>query len=131
MELHRDKDDAIRYHSRRTHDGTPEAEFRARYRPTGDATTSSPGSLDSWLTERYCLYAVDDSERVYRAEIHHRPWSLRPALMEIDVNTMATAASIVLPAAPPRVSYAHRLDVVVWLPQLVDHSAEAPVVHDG
>jgi hypothetical protein len=37
----------------------------------------------------------------------------------------------VLPAAPPRVRYASRLDVVVWLPQLVDRSPEAPTFRDS
>ena len=131
MDVQRDEGDAIRYRSRRTHDGAPSAEFRASYRPIGDAATSSPGSLDHWLTERYCLYAVDDSEHVYRAEIHHRPWSLRPALVEVEANTMAAAAGVSLPAVPPRVSYASRLDVVVWLPQLLDRAAEAPPFRDS
>ena len=76
-----------------------------------------PGTLDHWLTERYCLYAVDRASRIYRAEIHHRPWPLQPAEAEIDVNTMAAASDIRLPAVAPRLSFAERLDVVVWAPE--------------
>jgi len=120
MEIDRIADDTIAYYSLRTHDAAPPAEFRVRYHATGGPSTSNVGTLDHWLTERYCLYAVDSSERVYRAEIHHRPWPLQPATAAIEVNTMAAAAGIVLPAVPPRVSYASRLDVVVWLPHRID-----------
>ena len=120
MEMRRTATDRIVYESRRTHDGAPQAEFRGRYYAAGDAATSDVGTLDRWLTERYCLYAVDSSQRVYRAEIHHRPWPLRPATAEIEQNTMAAAAGIALPAVAPRISYVNRLDVVVWLPHRID-----------
>lgn len=32
--------------------------------------------LDSWLTERYCLY-VDLNEKIVRYDIHHREWELK------------------------------------------------------
>jgi len=122
MDVRRTADEVV-YHSRRTHAGAPEAEFRARYRATGDVASPDSNTLDHWLTERYCLYAVAASDHVYRAEIHHRPWSLQPAIADIHLNTMAAAAGIALPAQPPRVSYARRLDVVVWLPQRLDVAA--------
>ncbi len=48
---------------------------RARYRPAGDAFTAEPGSLEHFLTERYCIYTADGG-RLYRAELHHPPWRL-------------------------------------------------------
>jgi hypothetical protein len=106
----------IEYSSRRTdHRGQPAA-FVARYGPTGPVELSLSGTLDHWLTERYCLYAVDRSARVYRAEIHHRQWPLQPAVAEIETNTMAAAAGLTLPSVPPRLSFASLLDVVVWTP---------------
>ena len=71
---------------------------------------SAPGSLDHWLTERYCLYAMDWAQRLYRAEIHHVPWPLQPAEVEIEANSMALAAGIRCPAIP-RLAYAERLDL--------------------
>ena len=32
--------------------------------------------MDSWLTERYCLY-LDRGRTLYRYQIHHEPWQLR------------------------------------------------------
>jgi uncharacterized protein YqjF (DUF2071 family) len=112
-------DGAIEYHSHRTHSGAPGAELRARYRPVGDPYHSEQGTLDHWLTERYCLYAVDSARHVYRAEIHHRPWLLRGAETEISVNTMARANGIELAGDAQRLTYTHLLDVVVWPPDRI------------
>jgi uncharacterized protein len=87
--------------------------FEGRYRPAGPATPPHPGSLDYFLTERYCLYALDDAENLHRAEIHHPPWPLQPAEAEISLNTM-TPRSIELPDEPPLVHFSARQDVVIW-----------------
>jgi uncharacterized protein YqjF (DUF2071 family) len=105
--------DWIVYTSRRA-DGR--AEFRARYRPAGPAFEAAAGSLEAWLTERYCLYTTK-AGRTYRADIDHVPWALRPAEAEIEVNTMAAAAGIRLPSIPPRLHFAGRQDVVAWAPR--------------
>jgi uncharacterized protein YqjF (DUF2071 family) len=119
MSVHEARDGTLYFHSRRTHGGAPPADFSARYRPVGTVFRTEPGTLDHWLTERYCLYTVDIAGRVYRTEIHHAPWLLQPAEAEMDRNTMADAAGIALPPEPPRLAYARRLDAVVWLPERV------------
>ena len=119
MRLDEGRNGTIEYHSRRTHANAPMAEFSARYGPSGPVYRSEPNTLDHWLTERYCLYAVDSAQRVYRAEIHHRPWPLQPAHAEIRLNTMTVAAGIELAPTAPRVAFAHLLDVVVWAPKRV------------
>jgi len=104
---------AIEYESRRN-EREIDARFNATYVPDGPVARAEAGTLDHWLTERYCLYAVDGRGTVYRAEIHHDPWPLQPARVEIRENTMATAAGITLPDVAPRSSFARNLDVVVW-----------------
>ncbi len=105
----------IRYCCRRSHLGTV-AEFEGSYWPVGAETYSVPGSLEHFLTERYCLYAVE-AGRVYRAEIHHLPWPLQKAGAEVVRNTMAAAAGIELPLEPPLLHFASALDVLVWAPE--------------
>jgi uncharacterized protein YqjF (DUF2071 family) len=105
--------DVIHYVSHRTHDGAPPADFVGSYGPTGEVYHSQPGTLESWLTERYCLYTTHD-DKLYRAEIHHLPWPLQPATAEISTNTMSDAAGITLPSIPPLLHFARRLDIVVW-----------------
>ncbi|HEX9069432.1 MAG TPA: DUF2071 domain-containing protein, partial [Ktedonobacterales bacterium] len=102
------------YRSRRTHHGSPHAALDVSYGPAGPLTLAPSGSLDAFLTERYCLYSADGHGRLYRGEIHHPRWPLRPAHCELRANTMASAAGIALPDQAPLVHYAERLDVLVW-----------------
>lgn len=95
------------------------AEFIAEYHPTSEVFRAAPGTLEHWLTERYCLYAANSGQRIYRGEIHHRPWPLQPAEAEVNVNTMTAPLGIRLPDVPPLLHFARRLDVVVWPPERV------------
>jgi uncharacterized protein len=104
---------SIQYSSRRT-SGDVRPELEVTYHPTGATFEALPGTLEYFLTERYCLYAVDDEFKAYRLEIHHRPWPLQPAQAEIGVNTMADAAGVRLPAMHALLHFAKRQDVVAW-----------------
>ena len=57
----------IHYKSHRTHRGAARADFVASYGPVGEVYRSELGTLDHWLTERYCLYTTL-GERLYRAD---------------------------------------------------------------
>jgi len=63
--------------------------FSGRYRSAGDVVEAEPGSLEWFLTERYCLYASDRHDALYRAEIHHELWPLQPAEAEIRLTSIA------------------------------------------
>ena len=96
-----------------------DAAFEAEYAPAGPLFESQQGTLEFFLTERYCLYAQDSAANAYRVEIHHRPWQLHAAEALIRVNTMTDAAGIRLPAVPPLLHFARRLDVLTWAPHLL------------
>jgi uncharacterized protein YqjF (DUF2071 family) len=104
----------INYRSERMSKGTPPAHFIARYRPTGPVQPPPAGSLDHFLTERYCLFTVDKALEPYTLDIHHPPWPLQPAEAEITVNTMAEAAGLRLPAIAPLLHFSRRQDMVAW-----------------
>ncbi len=104
----------LRYASQRSPRGAPPGAFAAIYRPTGPVARARPATLEHWLTERYCLYTTDRHGRLLRGEIHHLPWPLQPAEAEINRETLARAAGLALPATPPLLHYADRLDVLVW-----------------
>jgi uncharacterized protein YqjF (DUF2071 family) len=102
-------------------DGT--AQFSAVYRPSGEATRAAPGTLTAWLTERYCLYAEDGRGALYRTEIHHPPWLLRPVTADIGRNTMTTPLGFKLPDVAPLLHFADTLHVHVWAPEKVRSTA--------
>jgi uncharacterized protein YqjF (DUF2071 family) len=102
--------DAIEYASVRRHG---EAEFRGVSRPLRDVELRKKGSIEHWLTERYCLFTEYRSS-IYVAEIHHPPWPLQDAAAEVEVNTMASAAGITLPPDAPLLHFARRIEVVIW-----------------
>jgi uncharacterized protein YqjF (DUF2071 family) len=114
MSVREARDGTIHYRSRRLHHGAPAAELSTRYRPAGAVTHSKPGTVDHWLTERYCLYAVDGARRVFRAEIHHHPWPLQPAEVELRVNLMTQQIGIELPNTKPICHFARYQEVVAW-----------------
>ena len=105
----------IRYESRRQSE--PAAEFIGRYRGLGAHRAPAAGTLEYFLTERYCLYAVNHRHIAYRLDIHHPPWPLESAEAEITANTMAEAAGIPLPSMAPLLHFARRQDMVCWAPE--------------
>ncbi len=108
MSLRREAE-RISYRSQRVHAG-----FEASYQPVSDVYRASPGSLEHWLTERYCLYARDRSGALWRNDVHHAPWPLQKADARIRVNTMAESFGLDLQGPPAQLHFARRIDVVVW-----------------
>jgi uncharacterized protein YqjF (DUF2071 family) len=111
--------DEVRYASARETRISGTGEFKARYRPLGPVQPPREGTLEYFLTERYCLYRVDDSFHVHRLEIHHPKWPLQTAEATIECNSMADAAGIRLPSMAPLLHYAHRQDMVAWAPHKI------------
>jgi len=106
----------IAYSSRRTHRVAPPAEFRARYGPVGPVQRAGAGTLEEFLTERYCLFA-QGPRGLLCGEIHHHPWPLQPARADIAANTMAQASGLRLEGPPLALHFARRLDVLIWPPR--------------
>ncbi|MFN2468107.1 MAG: YqjF family protein [Gaiellaceae bacterium] len=105
--------DAVVYDSCRRDPRGHEAAFEGRYGPAGDAQPAAPGTLEHFLTERYCLYAADGGGGLHRAEIHHPPWPLQPGEAEIRCNTMPPPG-VELPAVEPLLHFSACQDVVIW-----------------
>lgn len=113
--------DTIRYRSER-----PSAELKASYRPTSGIYASVPGSLEHFLTERYCLYAEAPDGSLWRNEVHHVPWPLQKAEAEIETNTMFAFHGLRVDGPPALLHYAHRIDVVVWGAERVEGTVYPP-----
>ena len=87
--------------------------FSAGYRGLGVVTPSLPGTLEHFLTERYCLF-TDLGSRVSVGHIHHLPWPLEAAEAEIRLNELPAAHGIVLPDRSPVLHFARELHVYIW-----------------
>lgn len=111
--------DHILYRSRRVHRGAPPAEYEARYAPRGEPFLAQPGTFEHWLTERYALFVVDARSRIWRGDVHHEPWPLRQAEVDIAVNTLPASHGLPLLHPDPVALYSPGVDVVVWRPRLV------------
>lgn len=113
--------DGIRYASRRTGSSRRQpslpAELIVEYEPAGPTFQPMKGTLEYFLTERYCLYALDHQGGPYRLDIHHPPWPLQQARARFERNTVAHAAGITLPAVNPLLHFAGRQDMVAWGPE--------------
>lgn len=105
----RPEGEGIRYTSKR-----PGAEFVGSYRPTSEVYRSKPGTLEHFLTERYCLYALSPAGALLRNEVHHAPWPLQRAELEIETNSMLAFHGISASGPPTHLHFARRLEVVVY-----------------
>jgi uncharacterized protein len=104
-----ERDGMFHYSSRR-----PGAEFAASYRPTSDACRAPSGSLEHWLTERYCLYARSPNGVLFRNHVHHLVWPLQRAEAKFTRNTMLESHGLSIQGSAPVLHFARRLDVAVW-----------------
>ncbi len=107
-------EETIYYHSQRLGTRGPSPIYEAMYHPNGPVFFAHHGTLEYWLTERYCLYTVTEKNRVYRVDIQHGPWPLQPAEQTSKRNTMASAQGIPLPDQPPLLHFARQQDVLFW-----------------
>jgi uncharacterized protein YqjF (DUF2071 family) len=109
----RGRGEAVDFESERTQSDGPPAGLAIHYEAAGPASEPAPGSLEHFLTERYCLYTLDERQRVLRGDIHHPPWRIRPATARVGANTMARQIGVEL-RGEPLVHLAERQDVLFW-----------------
>jgi hypothetical protein len=111
---------SILYTSERTHKGAPPAALNAEYYPVDGIERTLPGTLDHWISERYCLYTIDGQGRLLQAQVHHLPWPLQKAECQFYSNTLVEAAGLRLPDTAPILHFARRLDVLIWPMRRID-----------
>jgi uncharacterized protein YqjF (DUF2071 family) len=99
----------------RTQNDKPPAAFFASFRPEGEPFSPQPGTLESFLVERYCLYYVMKGV-VYRGDIHHEEWKMKHAVADIAVNTVPGAAGLQLASTPDHVLFCNSTDTLIWPP---------------
>ncbi|WP_078551630.1 YqjF family protein [Bacillus alkalicellulosilyticus] len=109
-----DVNGTVDFKSERTHRGYPAASFHVAYRPTSPVFTATKGSLEEWLTERYCLWTTK-GKHVYRGDIHHVAWEFQHAEAEIKINKMASFLPEACFDSDPHLLYSHSNRAFVWM----------------
>ncbi len=103
----------IDYRSERVHRGEAAAIFDACYQSVGESYCAQPGTLEHWLTARYCLYSANRKGQLYRGEIDHEPWRISPAAWTERQNAMCEPLNVDL-VGEPHLLYAEPITVRAW-----------------
>lgn len=86
--------------------------FDASYQPLAEPESFPGDSFESWSTTRYCLYAQSRRGHVYRGHIHHAPWPLQRAEVDLRANTFLDRFEV--GEQHPSVLFSKELHVVVY-----------------
>ena len=107
---------SVAFHAARTDTRSNRIIFDAQWQGGERQSSPRPGTLDSFLLDRYVLYSLWDN-RLLRARIHHRPWPLRQTQL-----THLDAAILDVEGFPGRRGpallhgQADPFDVEIWAP---------------
>jgi len=112
-------DERIDYVSRRLAAPNGTAFFRGVYGGGAHLPRSAPGTLEYFLTERYCLYAASPRGTLLRARIWHSPWPLQEGLASDFESDLVEVAGLPRPKGDPLLHYADYLSVWSGMPTRV------------
>jgi len=121
MRLEQRSEREFSFYSRRRFSSRPVV-FKARYRglgPTRKLAEIRSGTLEYFLTERYCLFTRNRAGQPIRTNFHHVPWPLEEAEAEIEQNDLPATIGISLSDQEPVLHYSRRLAVYIWPAELV------------
>ena len=109
----------------------PPLRFRATYGPAGAVFRAKPGSLEHFLTERYCLFTRGRDGKILRVDVHHEPWPLQPGRAEVDAADMLRPFNLNLPECAPHLVFSSGVRVVSWPACVVGHEIETVSAGSG
>ena len=104
---------AIKYHSKRKDARGAPARLETCWTIGECLAQARPGSIEFFLTERYCLYSYHQ-QQLYRSRIFHEPWPLQSATLDAYQSTMIGSLGIEEPKGEPVLHYAESLGVNIW-----------------
>ena len=85
-----------------------------RYEPQGKAQPVAVGTLEHFLIERYLLYTSAQG-RLWQGQVHHEPYPVQAARVEVLREGLVAAAGIARPdRPPPLVHFAREVNVEIF-----------------
>jgi hypothetical protein len=103
----------ITYASRRVDRRGEPMKFEAEWEIGGELPRTKPGSLEFFLTERYCLFTGTDEE-LLRARVEHVQWPLRSAKLRDLRETTVSGGFRLAPRQDAHLLYAESLRVKIF-----------------
>ncbi|MBI1880661.1 MAG: DUF2071 domain-containing protein, partial [Chloroflexi bacterium] len=97
------------------HEPASGAEFVASYRPVGQPSPATPGSLEHFLLERYTLFSQSPAGKLYRGVVGHAPWPVQQIEVDIERNTIPSVMGLTLPPAAPLLHFSPGVHDIAWL----------------
>lgn len=88
--------------------------MKGSFTPNSESYYPEEGTIDHWLTERYCLYSLDRRGNIYCGDIHHKPWLLQKAQAVISDNTLPTPFGIDISEVEPILHFSKGMDTLFW-----------------
>ena len=115
MRLDQPGPDLRQFAATRTHAEAPPATFQATWKLGAPLPPVEPGSLEFFLTERYCLYASNKNHsKLYQGRVAHAPWPLRAAqVLHLETNLLE-GHGLPTPASKPVVHAGGLVQVELW-----------------
>ncbi|MGM7723666.1 YqjF family protein [Metabacillus sp. Hm71] len=101
-------------HSIRKGNESAPISFMGKYVPVSEVYCPKEGTLDHWLTERYCMYSSKKGVNIFCGDIHHRPWPLQKAEVEVVKNTLFTPYQFDLSEVTPIAHFSTGVDSLIW-----------------
>jgi uncharacterized protein YqjF (DUF2071 family) len=80
----------------------------------GIVTHASPGTIEHFLIERYILYTTDEHHHVRRARVHHQPYPVQRADIDLFEETLIWASGVRRSEAQPLRHYASEVNVKIY-----------------
>jgi uncharacterized protein YqjF (DUF2071 family) len=107
--------ESVHYASERRNGGAP-VSFAASWRANGPVVKAAPGSLEHFLVERYCLFALRRGQLMC-GDIAHPQWRFASAAVRIEHNDMAAPLGCRLEGAPASALAADPVTVAAFWPR--------------
>jgi uncharacterized protein YqjF (DUF2071 family) len=104
----------VSFASKQTHTGIAHSTFSATYAPMGPVFTPQAGTLEDWLTSRWCFFCPASNGHFVRGDIHHEPWPLQPAEVSILHNTLLMDHGLPPALGKATAYFSKQVNVLAW-----------------
>lgn len=87
---------------------------KGMYTPLRDVFVPEEGTLEYFLTERYCFFSTNNASNIYCLDIHHQPWQLQQAEIEIHFHSLFLTFHIDVSKASPICHFSIGTESLIW-----------------